>query len=56
MVEKKECERLGLRVKKRKNGENHDTVETGAKRPVRRTGQRVIRRVWIAFTADLMPA
>jgi len=26
MVERKECERLGL-SKKRKNGENHDTVE-----------------------------
>jgi len=25
MVERKECERLGLRVKKRKNGENHDS-------------------------------
>jgi len=24
MVEQKECERLGLGVKKRKNGENHD--------------------------------
>ena len=31
-------------------------VETGAKCPVRRTGQRVIRQVQIAFTADLMPA
>jgi len=27
MVEKKECERPGLRVKKRKNGENHDRVK-----------------------------
>ena len=26
MVEQKECERLGLRVEKRKNGENHDRV------------------------------
>ena len=25
MVERKECERLGLRVEKRKNGENHDS-------------------------------
>jgi len=25
MVERKECERLGLRVKKRKNSENHDS-------------------------------
>ena len=32
------------------------SVETGAKCPIRRTGQRVIRRVWIAFTTDLMPA
>ena len=29
MGERKECERLGLRVKKRKNGENHDTEHAG---------------------------
>jgi len=28
MVERKECGRLGLRVKKRKNGENHDITIT----------------------------
>jgi len=31
-------------------------VKMGASRPVRRTGQRVIRRARIAFTADLMSA
>jgi len=29
MVEWKECERLGLRVKKRKNSENHDSNQIG---------------------------
>ena len=27
MVERKECERLGLRVEKRKNSENHDSFD-----------------------------